>query len=78
MPWFRFFPLASALALGCVVAGAMADTPASILERFNAEARSAGENPGNAARGAALLGLGVPVYWYWNARRGAGHTRGAP
>jgi APA family basic amino acid/polyamine antiporter len=35
-------------------------------------------NPGNAARGAALLGLGVPVYWYWNARRGAGRTRGAP
>jgi APA family basic amino acid/polyamine antiporter len=35
-------------------------------------------NPGNAARGAALLALGVPVYVYWNARRGAGHTRGAP
>ena len=34
-------------------------------------------NPGNAARGAALLGLGVPVYWYWNARRGAGRTPGA-
>ena len=51
MPWFRFFPLAGALALGCVVAGAMADTPASFLERFNAEARSAGEGPGNAARG---------------------------
>ena len=26
-------------------------------------------NPGNAARGAALLVLGVPVYLYWNARR---------
>ena len=51
MPWFRFFPLAVALALGCVVAGAMADTPASFLERFNAEARSAGEGPGTAARG---------------------------
>ena len=51
MPWFRFFPLAGALALGCVVAGAMADTPVSFLERFNAEARSAGEGPGNAARG---------------------------
>jgi hypothetical protein len=51
MPWFRFFPLASALALGCVVAVAMADTPASFLERFNAEARSAGEGPGTAARG---------------------------
>jgi len=51
MSWFRFFPLASALALGCVVAGAMADTPASFLERFNAEARSAGEGPGTAARG---------------------------
>jgi APA family basic amino acid/polyamine antiporter len=31
-------------------------------------------NPGNAARGAALLALGVPVYWYWNARRGAVST----
>jgi mono/diheme cytochrome c family protein len=51
MSRFRFFPLAGALALGCVVAGAMADTPASFLERFNAEARSAGEGPGNAARG---------------------------
>ena len=51
MPWFRFFPLAGALALGCVVGGAMADTPASFLERFNAEARSAGEGFGNAARG---------------------------
>jgi hypothetical protein len=29
----------------------MADTPASFLERFNAEARSADEGPGNAARG---------------------------
>jgi APA family basic amino acid/polyamine antiporter len=26
-------------------------------------------NPGNAARGAGLLALGVPVYLYWNARR---------
>jgi len=51
MPWFRFFPLAGALALGCVVAGAMADTPASFLERFNAESRSAGEGSGTAARG---------------------------
>ena len=29
----------------------MADTPVSFLERFKAEARSAGEGPGNAARG---------------------------
>lgn len=26
-------------------------------------------NPGNAARGAALLALGVPVYHFWNRRR---------
>jgi APA family basic amino acid/polyamine antiporter len=26
-------------------------------------------NPGNAARGAGLLALGLPVYAYWNARR---------
>jgi len=51
MPWFRFLSVAAALALSGVVAGAMADTPASFLERFNAEARSAGEGPGNAARG---------------------------
>ncbi len=25
-------------------------------------------NPGNAARGAALLALGLPVFWYWRAR----------
>ena len=28
-------------------------------------------NPGNAARGAGLLALGVPVYLYWNGRRAA-------
>lgn len=28
-------------------------------------------NPGNAARGAGLLALGVPVYLYWNGRRTA-------
>jgi len=27
-------------------------------------------NPGNAARGAALLALGVPVFMYWNRQRG--------
>jgi basic amino acid/polyamine antiporter, APA family len=26
-------------------------------------------NPGNAARGAALLVLGIPVYLYWNRQR---------
>jgi APA family basic amino acid/polyamine antiporter len=31
-------------------------------------------NPGNAARGAALLALGVPVYLYGNARRRAAST----
>ena len=51
MTWLRFLSVAGALALSGVVAGAMADTPASFLERFNAEARSAGEGPGNASRG---------------------------
>ena len=27
-------------------------------------------NPGNAARGAGLLLLGVPVYWYWRRQSG--------
>lgn len=35
-------------------------------------------NPGNAARGAGLLALGVPVYLYWNARRPALPTPVAP
>ena len=35
-------------------------------------------NPGNAARGAALLVLGVPVYLYWNARRAALRTVSRP
>ena len=47
----RFLALAGALALSFAVAGAMADSPASFLERFNADARSAGEGPGNAVRG---------------------------
>ena len=51
MRWFRFVSMAGALALGLVGSGAMADTPASFLEKFNAEARSAGEGPGTAARG---------------------------
>ena len=25
-------------------------------------------NPRNAAMGAVLIGLGVPVYWYWAGR----------
>jgi basic amino acid/polyamine antiporter, APA family len=32
-------------------------------------------NPRNAAMGALLIGLGVPVYWYW-ARRAGGGMRG--
>ena len=34
-------------------------------------------NPGNAARGAGLLALGVPVYLYWNARRTSSEPRAA-
>jgi APA family basic amino acid/polyamine antiporter len=32
-------------------------------------------NPGNAARGAALLALGLPVYAYWNRQRQQGTER---
>ncbi len=35
-------------------------------------------NPGNAARGAGLLALGVPVYLYWNARRPATRPPATP
>jgi len=28
--------------------------------------------PGNAAKGAALIGAGIPVYWYWSRRRERG------
>ncbi len=35
-------------------------------------------NPGNAARGAGLLALGVPVYLYWNARRASPPPSTAP
>ena len=51
MLWFRLLPVVIACTLGLCAAGAMADTPAVFLERLNAEARSAGEGPGNAARG---------------------------
>ena len=45
------------VSVGCLLAllmgagGARADSPPVFLDRFNAEARSAGEGPGNAARG---------------------------
>jgi APA family basic amino acid/polyamine antiporter len=32
-------------------------------------------NPRNAAMGAVLIGLGVPVYWYWAGRPGGGGVR---
>ena len=35
-------------------------------------------NPGNAARGAGLLALGVPVYLYWNGRRTATRPPATP
>ena len=51
MQSFRFLAVGGALALSVASVGAMADSPASFLERFNADARNAGEGPGNAARG---------------------------
>lgn len=35
-------------------------------------------NPGNAARGAGLLALGIPVYLYWHARRTSPPPSAAP
>ena len=51
MQSFRFLAVGGALALSVFGASAMADFPASFLERFNADARNAGEGSGNAARG---------------------------
>jgi APA family basic amino acid/polyamine antiporter len=31
---------------------------------------SIASNPGNAVRGGGLIALGVPVYWFWDRRRG--------
>ena len=71
MTWFRFFRVAGALALGCMVSMAMADTPASLLERFNAEARSAGEGPGNVARGQEFFNQTHGNEWKCAACHGA-------
>ena len=51
MQSFRFLAVGGALALSVASVGAMADSPASFLERFNADARTSGEGPGNPARG---------------------------
>jgi APA family basic amino acid/polyamine antiporter len=40
-----------------------------ILAAFYVVAGSVASNPGNALRGTALIGLGLPVYLYWERRR---------
>ena len=71
MQWFRFLPVTAALALGVLVTGALAETPASSLERFNAEARAAGEGPGNAARGQEFFNQTHGNEWKCAACHGA-------
>ncbi len=71
MQWFRFLPVTAALALGVLVTGALAETPASFLERFNAEARTAGEGPGNAARGQEFFNQTHGNEWKCAACHGA-------
>jgi hypothetical protein len=69
MQSFCFSAVTGALALSFAVA--MADTPASILERFNAEARSAGEGPGHAARGQGFFNQTHGNEWKCAACHGA-------
>jgi len=71
MTWFRFFRVAGALALACTFSMAMADTPAAFLERFNAEARIAGEGSGNAARGQEFFNQTHGNEWKCAACHGA-------
>jgi len=71
MQWFRFLPVAAALALGFWVTGVVAETPASLLERFNAEARSAGEGAGNPARGQEFFNQTHGNEWKCAACHGA-------
>ncbi len=71
MQWFRFLPVTAALALGVLVTGALAETPASFLERFNAEARTAGEGPGIAARGQEFFNQTHGNEWKCAACHGA-------
>ncbi len=71
MEWFRFFRGAAALALGLAAAGAMADTPATLLDGFNAAARSAGEGPGSAARGQEFFNQTHGNEWKCAACHGA-------
>ena len=68
---FRFLAVGGALALSVLGAGAMADSPTSFFERFNAEARNAGEEPGNAARGQKFFNQTHGNEWKCAACHGA-------
>jgi mono/diheme cytochrome c family protein len=67
----RFFSIANAMALSLLASGAIADTPVSFLERFNAEAHSSGESPGNAARGQEFFNQTHGNEWRCAACHGA-------
>jgi hypothetical protein len=68
---FHFLAVGGALALSVLGAGAMADSPTSFLEMFNAEARNAGEGPGNAARGQKFFNQTHGNEWKCAACHGA-------
>ena len=71
MQWFRFSALAGAVALSLAFGTALADSPTSFLDRINAEARSAGEGPGNAARGQEFFNQTHGNEWKCAACHGA-------
>ena len=71
MQSFLFLAVGGVLALSVTVAGAMADSPASFLEGFNAEARNAGEGPGNVARGQKFFNQTHGNEWKCAACHGA-------
>ena len=71
MQWIRVVHCAAALVLGLAATCALAQTPAALLEGFNAAARSAGEGPGNAARGQEFFNQTHGNEWKCAACHGA-------
>ena len=71
MNGMRWVSVTGLLALLIGSGRAMADSPASFLETFNAEARRAGEGPGNPARGQEFFNKTHGKEWKCAASHGA-------